>query len=130
MKKLVLETCTKTVFSFNNKFYQQEDHISMVSSLGLLLAKPLITDGAIKFYSRFVDATLFVMKPENVSQVLNILNKFDKNFHYTVDMFQNEVPHFLDFELVLDGITIFLKDTNNDLDVNFTSSVPWPYCTS
>ena len=107
MKKLVLETCTKTVFSFSNKFYQQEDHISMVSSLGLLLAKPLITDGAIKFYSRFVDATLFVMKPENVSQVLNILNKFDKNFHYTVDMFQNEVPHFLDFELVLDGITIF-----------------------
>ena len=46
---------------------------------------------------------------------------------FTVDMFQNEVPHFLDLELSPDGITISRKDTNIDLYVNFTSVVPWTY---
>ena len=49
---------------------------------------------------------------------------------FTVGMFQNEVPHFLVFELSPDGITIFRKGTNTCLYINFTSFVPWTYCTS
>ena len=45
-------------------------------------------------------------------------------------MFQNKVPHFLDLELSPDGISIFRKDTNTGLYVNFTSFVPWTYLTS
>ena len=83
----------------------------MCSSLGPVLAniimteledviiKPLVADAPIKFFSRFVDNTLLVMKPENVSQVYEALNKFDNNLRFTVDMFQNEVPHFLAIEL-------------------------------
>ena len=44
---------------------------------------------------------------------------------FTVDMFQNEVPHFLDLELSPDGILILRKDTNTGLDSNFTSFVHW-----
>ena len=52
----------------------------MGSSLGPVLAniimteledkviKPLITNGTIKFYTRFVDDTLLVIKPENVKK--------------------------------------------------------------
>ena len=106
---------------------------SMGSSLGSVLAniimteiedvtiKPLIADDTIKFYGRFVDSTLLVTKAENVSHVHKALNKFDNNLRFTVDMFQNEVPHFLDLELSPDGITIFRKDTNTGLYVNFTS---------
>ena len=124
LMKLMLDTCTKTVFSFNNKFYQQKDRVSTGSSLGPVLAniimteledviiKPLIADGTIKFYSRFVDDTLLVMKAENVSQVHKALNKFDNNLRFTVDMFQNEIPDILGLELSPDGITIFRKDTN------------------
>ena len=91
----------------------------MCSSLGSVLAniimteledviiKPLINDGTIEFFSPFVDNTLLVMKPENVSQVYKALNKFVNNLGFTVDMFQNEVPHFLDLELPPDGIAIF-----------------------
>ena len=50
--------------------------------------------------------------------------------HYTVDMFQNEVSHFLDLELSLGRNTTFRKATNTDLYVNFTSFVPWTYLTS
>ena len=95
-----------------------------------VIIKPLIADGTIKFYSRFVDDTLLIMKAENVSQVHKALNRFDKNLRFTVDIFQNEVPHFLDLELSPDGITIFRKDTNTGLYVNFTSFVPWTYRTS
>ena len=119
LKKLILDTSTKTAFSFNNKFYQQKDGVSMGSSLRPALAniimteledviiKPLIADGTIKFYSCFVDGTLLIMKPENVSQVHKALNKIDNNLHFTVDMFQNEVPHFLDLELLPNRIIIF-----------------------
>ena len=119
MKKLILDTSTKTAFSFNNKFYQQKDGVSMGSSLRPALAniimteledviiKPLIADGTIKFYSCFVDGTLLIMKPENVSQVHKALNKIDNNLRFTVDMFQNEVPHFLDLELLPNRIIIF-----------------------
>ena len=50
---------------------------------------------------------LLVIKPDNVKEVHNSLNKFDKNLRFTVDMFQNKVPHFLDLELSPDGISIF-----------------------
>ena len=138
LKKLILDTCTKTVFSFNNKLYQQKDGVSMGSSLGPVLAniimteledvviKPLIANGSIKFYTRFVDDILLVIKPDDV-KVHNFLNKFDKNLCFTVDMFQNKVPYFLDLESSPDGISIFQKDTNTGLYVNFTSFVPWTY---
>ena len=138
-KKLILDTCTKTAFSFNNKLYQQKDGVSMGSSLGPVLAniimteledvviKPLITNGTIKFNTRFVDDTLLVIKPENVKKVNNALNKFDKKLRFTVDMFKDKVPHFLDLELSPDGTSIFRKDSNTGLYVNFTSFVPWTY---
>ena len=46
---------------------------------------------------------------------------------FTVDMFKDKVPHFLDLELSPDGTSIFRKDTNTGLYVNFTSFVPWTY---
>ena len=52
-----------------------------------VIIKSLIADGTIKFCSCFVDDTLLVMKPENVSQVHKALNKFDNNLRFTVDTF-------------------------------------------
>ena len=71
----------------------------MISSLGSVMAnivmtepenkvvKPLMNDGTIKFYCRFVDDTLLVVKPQDVSR---------KNLLFTVDLFENGVPHFLE----------------------------------
>ena len=44
LKKLILDTCTKTAFSFNNKLYQQKDGVSMGSSLGPVLANIIMTE--------------------------------------------------------------------------------------
>ena len=67
MKKLFLDSCTKTAFSFYNLLYEQCDGVSMGSSLGPVLAniiltefenvivKPLIETRVLKFYCRYVD---------------------------------------------------------------------------
>ena len=87
LKKLILDTCTKTTFTFNNKLYEQKDGVSMGSSLGPVL----------------------------------------KNLKFTVDLFDKETPHFLDLELSPDGLSVFRKDTNTGLYVNFNSYVPWSF---
>ena len=40
------------------------------------------------------------------------LDNFDKNFNFTVDTFDNVVPHFLGIEIHPDGLSIYCKDTN------------------
>ena len=44
MKKLLLDSCTKTVFSFDNVLYEQCDGASMGSSLGSVLANIILTE--------------------------------------------------------------------------------------
>ena len=142
MKKLLLDTCTKTAFTFNGAIYEQKDGVYMGSSLDLLLAnvimtdleekviKPLINDNTVKFYARYVDDTLFVIKRKDVGRIQNLLIKFNPNLRFTVDLFQNEVPHFLDLELSPDGISIFRKNTNTGLCTHFSSYVPWTHRTA
>ena len=101
----------------------------IITELDDVIIKPLIANGTIKFYSCLVDDTLLAIKPENVSQVNKAHNKFDSNLRFTIDMFQNEVLHFLELELSPDGIAIFRKGTNTRLYINFTSFVPWTYRT-
>ena len=67
MKNLLLDTSSKTAFTFNGVIYEQKDGVCMGFSLGPLLAnaimtyleektiKPLIIDNTIKFYAIYVD---------------------------------------------------------------------------
>ena len=135
MKNLLLDTSSKTAFTFNGVIYEQKDGVCMGFSLGPLLVnvimtyleektiKPLIIS-TIKFYAIYVDDTLFVIKREDVRHIQNLLNNFDPNLRLTVDLFQNEVPHFLDLELSPDDISIFRKNTNIGLYNHFSSYVP------
>ena len=45
----------------------------------------------IKFYSRFVDDTLLLVKLADVLHINNLFNSFDKNLRLKVDCFENEV---------------------------------------
>ena len=51
------------------------------------------------------------MKPQDVSRIHKVLNSFDKNLKFTADLFENEVPYFLDLEIS----SIYRKDTNTGL---------------
>jgi len=139
LKKLILDTCTKTAFLFNGKLYEQKDGVSMGGSLGPLLAnvimtelekkvvKPLIDDGTIRFYTRFVDDTLLLVKDEDIDLLKNKFERFDKNLRFTYDKFENENPHFLDIEIATNGLKIYRKDTFTGHYTDFNSFVPWNF---
>ena len=93
------------------------------------IIKPLVNDNTIKFCTRYVDDTLFVIKHKDVLRIRIFLNNFDSNLLFTVDLFQNQVVHFLDLELSPDGISIFRKNTNTGLCIHFSRFVSWTHQT-
>ena len=70
LKNLLLDACTKTVFSFDNTLYEQIDGVSMGSRLAPVLANiilnefekavvdDLVSSGILKFYRRYIDDTI------------------------------------------------------------------------
>ena len=81
MKNLILDACTKTVFSFNIKFYKQIDGVSMGSPLGPVLTniimtetkckivKELVDKSLIKLYMRYVGNTLLLVKNKDINHI-------------------------------------------------------------
>ena len=140
LKKLILDSCRKTIFSYNGNYFKQIDGVSMGSSLGPVLSniimtelelkvvQPLIDNGIIKFYCRYVDDTLVLIKPENIQYVHDLLNSFNSNIQFTVDIFDNDNVHFLDL-LILDNleIDIFRKSTFTGQYLDYNSFIPWHY---
>ena len=137
LKKLLLDACTKTVFSFDSTLYEQIHGVSMGSCLAPVLANIILTEfeklvvddlvnsGILKFYRRYVDDTLVLMKVSDIPFVLNKFNSFDKNLKFTVDTFDSGKVHFLDLEILQSGINIYRKPTHTGQYTHFDSFEPW-----
>ena len=137
LKKLIMDTCSKTAFLCDNVIYEQKDGVSMGASLGPVLANiimtelelgvvdSLIANGRIRFYARYVDDTLLLVKPEEVDDILSQFNNFHRNLEFTVDKFEECVPHFLDLNISREGISIYRKDTHTAQFVHFESYTKW-----
>ena len=90
MKKLITDVCKKAAFAFNSNIYRKAGGITMVSSLGPVIANIFMTDcetfildelinGNIsKFYRRYVDDTLLVVKPEDMRMILKKFSSCEK----------------------------------------------------
>ena len=112
-------TCTETAITFNRVVYDQKDSVSMGSSLDSLLGnviiteldheiiKPLTNENTIKFYGTYVGD---VIKRQYVHNILSLLNNFDKSLSFTVDLFEIEVPHFLNLQFSPDGYIYIQKE--------------------
>ena len=135
LKKLILDSCQKTTFSFNSVLYEQIEGVSMGASLGPVLAniiltelekvvvRPLVDSGVLKFYIRYVDDTLVLVKREDLQHVLHQLNSF--NLKLTVDEFPNGNVLFLDLLIDKNTTDIYCKDTHTAHYTNFNSFAPW-----
>ena len=75
------------------------------------------------FYGRYVDDTLVVIKSEDLNCVHNTLNNFDRNF--TLDTFNDIVPHGLDIKIHPDGLGIYCKPTNTGQYTHYASFSSW-----
>ena len=137
VRKLTKDTCKKTAFVFDNEIYQQIDDVSMGSPLALVLANIILTElestiikklfdtGKIKFYCRYVDDTLLLIKPEDIQLVQDMFNSFHENLRFTVDRFENEVPHFLDIKMSAQGLKIYRRNTHTGQYVCYDSFTRW-----
>ena len=90
----------------------------------------LIQNGTLKFYVRYVDDTLLLVKRKDIDMILTAFNKFDRNLRFTEDTFDNETPHFLDLEICPNGLSIDRKNTHTGQYVNMDSFTPWHWKTA
>ena len=51
----------------------------IMTELEDLVIRKLMDDSVIKFYARYVDDTLLMVKPKDIERVHQSLNRFDKN---------------------------------------------------
>ena len=63
------------------------------------IIQKLINKKFIKFYIRYVDDALLLVKDGDIDPILKKLNSYNKNIKFTVDRFINEDVHFLDVKI-------------------------------
>ena len=98
----------------------------IMTELEKCIIKPLIYDGTILFYVRYVDGTLLLVKKENITRIYNKFNSFHRNIKFTVDEFADDKVHFLDITILDDLATdIYRKASFTTQYAHFSSFCPW-----
>ena len=101
----------------------------IMTELERLILPKLIESNIIKFYIRYVDDTLVLIKEDSIDEVLSAFNSFDKNLQFTVDEFDDGLVHFLDlnYDVATGEIDVYSKPTNTGQYSHESSYVPWNY---
>ena len=79
LKKLLLDACTKTPFSFNDQLYQQTDGICIGSPLGPTLADILMTAFEEEIFKTLISSNIikfYLLRPVSASIVREIIDKY------------------------------------------------------
>lgn len=130
-------------FSFNGKFYMQNNGLAMGSSLAGLLANIFIDSleqkffkshpqftGKIIYYKRYVDDTiiLFNGSKEELNNLAEEMNKMHPNIKFTVEHQTTEGINFLDMTISSQNnkhsFQIYRKSTTTDIAINSSSCHP------
>ena len=137
LKKLLKNCCTKNAPTFNNIVYEQIDAASMGLCLGPTLANiimaeleikvvdSLFKDGLLKFYIRYVDATLALIKESDIDNVLSKLNGFHPSLNFTVEKFDDGVAHYLELKIIDNETDIYYNNTHTGQYMRSSSYTPW-----
>ena len=69
---------------------------------------------------------MVLVKEYQIEKNLKNFNSFHSNLLFTVDKCENEDVHFLDSNIVNNGETsIYVKDTNSGLYINYNNYESW-----
>ena len=79
-----------------------------------LAVDKLIKDDLIRFYIRYVDDNLVLVKVENIDNIMKQFNSFDKSIQITIDRFEDGIVHFLDIKLMVLRLTCIIKSLIRD----------------
>ena len=132
----ILDSCSKITFSSNEQLYEQVDGVFMGLSLGRVLANiirtefekevvsKLVKSGITKFYRRYLDDTLALIKPCDNPLMLFKFNNLNKNLKFTVNSFSDGNIHFPDLKISDDDIDVHRKDTHTGQYNHYSSFEP------
>ena len=101
-----------------------------MTELEKFILDELINDNIVKFYIRYVDDTLLLIKTEDTDKILKKFNSFDKNIQFTVDKFLNGNVHFLDIKINRNKTDIYFKEAHTGQYTHFTSNTLWRFKTA
>ena len=90
-----------------------------------VIVNQLIENNVVKSCIRYIDDTLLVLRKRYIDIALNEFNSFNENLKFTVDTFENCVPHFLDIEICPNGLRIYHKNTQTGQYTNIESFTLW-----
>ena len=65
-----------------------------------IIIKPLINNGTIALYKRYVDETIVLAKPCDLDIILKQFNSFHPQIQFTIDQFSHNDMHFLDIQIL------------------------------
>ena len=97
----------------------------ILSEFENIIVPELVNSGVIKFYRKYVDDTLLLIRPIDIQFVLDKFNSFEKNLKFTFDDFPDGYVYFLDLKITKDSIDIFRKNTHTGQYTNFSSFEPF-----
>ena len=133
MKKLLC-LCTKHVhFSYGGRIYIQVNGVAMESPLGAVLTNIFLTKleivliptlgNHLQNWKRFVDDTFEFVLSDKIGYIVNQLNYFDENIHFTFEMEKKNKLAFPDVMVVRNtnktiNITVYQKPTNTKIYIN------------
>ena len=138
MKNLLI-LCTKNVyFTIGNNIYQQKDGVAMGSPLGPVLSGIFMVhlertvmpelEKFMKPWEKNVDDTINYIKPDFITNVIDILNKFHQKIKFTYEVEHNGKISFLVVLLMkCNGkleTTVFRKETNKYIYLHWRSFAP------
>ena len=128
-----------STFEALNGFFRQTSGVSMGGKMSPSLANIFchmfeieiieneIKNGSILAYYRYVDDILVILKKGEKMDLLEKLNRFDKNLGFTMESTTNNRLNFLDTTLVINRNTLhlehFRKPTTTDCLTNFKTAV-------
>lgn len=134
----ILEFCIDNAYcSFRNKFYKQIFGTPMGSPLSGIIAdlvmEKLEYDVLKKlkfpyfFYRRYVDDIFIIVEENNINNLLESFNNYNKDIQFTIEIEENNSINFLDITIIRENDLIITnwhhKDTFSGRYVNFNSNM-------
>ena len=60
----------------------------ILTEFGKVVVTPLMKNGTLKFYCRYVEDTLVFVKEDQIEKILKAFNSFHNNLRFTVEKFE------------------------------------------